>query len=58
MKNHLHIFKRKQINYNRRMVETLNSTYLSLFIQNTIEEHDDEKEVFIFTHDHNNGPIR
>lgn len=40
------------------MVGTLNSTYLSLFIQNTIEEHDDEKEVFILTHDHNNGSIR
>ncbi len=58
MKNHLHIFKLKKINYNRQMVGTLNSTYLSLFIQNTIEEHDDEKEVFILTHDHNNGSIR
>lgn len=39
------------------MVEILKSTYLSLFIQISIEELEDEKEIFILTHGHSNGLI-
>jgi len=39
------------------MEKILNYTHLSLFYKYDIEELEDEKEGFILTHDHNNGPI-